>query len=72
VYYVMLGDESGCVTTRRCINEEELCNFMESVSDDVECVMSLLSDMRNRVHIVKGQARFMKVHRRPAWQLVGE
>ena len=68
-FYVIVGDALGAVTTRTCVNRAELERLLQELPGELECVLSLLDDMRNRVHVIEGRPRFIRRVVPPRYEL---
>jgi hypothetical protein len=69
-FYVTVGDALGATTTTVCVNRAELDTLLQKLPGDLECVLSLLDDMRNRVHVIEGRPRFIRRVVPPRYLLV--
>jgi hypothetical protein len=59
-FYVTVGDALGATTTTVCVNRSELDRHLQTLPAELECVLTLPEDMRNRVHVVEGRPRFVR------------
>lgn len=59
-FYVTVGDALGATTTTVCVNRSELDRHLQTLPAELECTLTLLPDMRNRVHVVEGRPRFVR------------